>query len=138
MNHSLLFSSIICVQLTCSTLIPKCFHMDLFHCAPSVTIASTNTPLFSNRTIASIMILCRIDPLAAPRLRKHATDCSHDPCRGWKSNTRAWSPNSFSFSAGVCLPRLVKPEMWTKKLYTISYLKYAAELRSSNTLPVIS
>jgi len=48
--------------------------MDRFHDAPSDTTASIFTPNYSVKIIHSIIILCKIDALVLPRLKKQVKD----------------------------------------------------------------
>jgi len=57
-----------------SSVTPNMFHIDLFHDAPSDTTASILSPDCSVRIMHSIIILCKIDALVLPTLKKQAKD----------------------------------------------------------------
>ena len=58
--------------------------------APSLAIASTFRPVFSESIISSIIIWCNIVPLTLALLRKHPRLWIHLPLKGWNITTKAW------------------------------------------------
>ena len=110
-----------CSQEGLSPVIPKIFHILRFHEPPSATTASTCRPHFSLSPTASIIILLRISPLAAPWVANAPSVWNQVPRNGWYIITKAWSASCSLSASVVYLPKFRNPFTSSVLLFSTLY-----------------